>query len=79
MTGAALLAAVFCWVLYALWRTGRPTPVALTGGATLTALAVIASVGNALSFTAVTAGTGLLAGIATARPLADEGGTRTQT
>ncbi|MBW8699059.1 hypothetical protein MBT84_05620 [Streptomyces sp. MBT84] len=79
VTGVALLAAVFCWVLYALWRTGRPTPVALTGGATLTALAVIASVGNALSFTAVTAGTGLLAGIATAHPLADEGGARTQT
>ncbi|GAA3829398.1 O-antigen ligase family protein [Streptomyces chiangmaiensis] len=78
LTGVALLAAVFCWVLYALLRTGRPTPVALTAGATLTALAVIASVGNALSFTAVTAGTGLLAGIATARPLADERSERTE-
>lgn len=72
LTGMALLAAVFCWVLYALWRTRRPTTVALTAGAALTALAVIASVGNALSFTTVTAGAGLLAGIATARPLTDE-------
>ncbi|MFJ8357374.1 O-antigen ligase family protein [Streptomyces sp. NPDC093984] len=71
LLGAALLAAVFCWVLYALWRTRRPTPLALTAGAALTALAVIASLGNALSFTTVTAGAGLLAGIATARPLGD--------
>jgi len=72
LVGAALLAAVFCWVLYTLWRTSRPTPIALTAGAALTALAVIASVGNALSFTTVTAGAGLLAGLATARPLRDE-------
>ncbi|MGW3492958.1 O-antigen ligase family protein [Streptomyces sp. NPDC001020] len=72
LVGAALLAAVFCWALHALWRTSRPTPVALTAGAALTALAVIASVGNALSFTTVTAGAGLLAGIATAHPLRDE-------
>jgi O-antigen ligase len=72
LLGVTLLAAVFCWVLYALWRTGRPTPVALTAGAALTALAVIAAVGDALSFTTVTAGAGLLAGIATARPLVDE-------
>jgi O-antigen ligase len=78
LLGAVLLAAVFCWVLYALWRTGRPTPVALTAGAALTALAVIASVGNALSFTTVTAGAGLLAGIATARPLVDEQGQQMQ-
>jgi len=71
--GVALLAAVFCWVLYALWRTPRPTPIALTAGAALTALAAIASIGNALSFTTVTAGAGLLAGLATARPLVDEG------
>ncbi|MFI6334965.1 O-antigen ligase family protein [Streptomyces sp. NPDC050535] len=70
--GALLLAAVFCWVLYALWRTRRPTPIALTAGAALTALAVVASVGNALSFTTVTAGAGLLAGLATARPLSEE-------
>ncbi|MFE4664434.1 O-antigen ligase family protein [Streptomyces sp. NPDC056716] len=69
--GVALLGAAFCWVLLALWRTASPTPVALTAGAALTAVAAIAAVGNALSFTAVTAGAGLLAGLATARPLPD--------
>ncbi|WP_328766188.1 O-antigen ligase family protein [Streptomyces sp. NBC_00286] len=69
LVGVVLLAAVFCWVLYALWRTARRTPVALTAGAALTALAAIAAVGNALSFPTVTAGAGLLAGLATARPL----------
>jgi O-antigen ligase len=72
VVGVALLAAAFCWVLYALWRTRRPTPVALTAGAALTALAAIACVGNALSFTTVSVGAGLLAGLATARPLTDE-------
>ncbi|GAA3047547.1 O-antigen ligase family protein [Streptomyces glomeratus] len=71
LIGLALLTAVFCWFLHALRRTQRPTPIALTAGAALTALAVIASVGDALSFTAVTAGAGMLAGIATARPLWD--------
>jgi hypothetical protein len=72
VVGVALLATAFCWVLYALWRTRSPTPVALTAGAALTALAAIACVGNALSFTTVSAGAGLLAGLATARPFADE-------
>ncbi|MFF6783291.1 O-antigen ligase family protein [Streptomyces sp. NPDC012510] len=72
VVGVALLAAVFGWVLYVLWRAPRPTPVVLTAGAALTALAVIAAVGNALSFTTVTAGAGLLAGMATARPMTDE-------
>ncbi|MBC9725375.1 O-antigen ligase [Streptomyces sp. TRM68367] len=72
LPGLILLAAAFGWALHALWRTARPTPVALTAGAALTALAAIACVGNALSFTAVTAGAGLLAGMATARPLAEE-------
>ncbi|MFF3372363.1 O-antigen ligase family protein [Streptomyces sp. NPDC002680] len=72
VVGVVLLAAVFCWVLYALWRTPRPTPVALTAGAALTGLAVLATVGNVLSFTTVTAGAGLLAGLATARPLVYE-------
>ncbi|WP_246040687.1 O-antigen ligase family protein [Streptomyces cadmiisoli] len=72
VVGVALLAAAFCWVLYTLWRTGRPTPVALTAGAALTALAAVAAVGNALSFTAVSVGAGLLAGLATARPLTEE-------
>ncbi|MCK1820506.1 O-antigen ligase family protein [Streptomyces sp. XM83C] len=70
--GAALLVAVFGWVLYALWRSRRPTPVVLTAGAALTAVAALASVGNALSFTAVSVGAGLLTGLATARPLHEE-------
>ncbi|MFI6932788.1 O-antigen ligase family protein [Streptomyces sp. NPDC050287] len=72
IVGVALLTAAFCWVLYALWRTRRPTPVVLTAGAALTAVAAIACLGNALSFTTVSVGAGLLAGLATARPLADE-------
>ncbi|MEV0112739.1 O-antigen ligase family protein [Streptomyces sp. NPDC050844] len=70
--GVALLAAVFCWLLYALYRSPRSTQVVLSAGAALTALAAVASVGNALSVTAVTTGAGYLAGIATARPLSDE-------
>ncbi|MDN0196375.1 O-antigen ligase family protein [Streptomyces sp. S.PNR 29] len=77
VVGVALLGAAFCWLLFALWRSPRPTPVALTAGVALTALATIATLGNALSFTAVTAGAGLLAGLATAHPLADEPPTRT--
>lgn len=78
IVGAVLLAAVYGWVLYALWRSVRPTPVVLTAGAALTALAVVASVGNALSFTAVTMGAGVLAGVATARPLAHPAGVRAE-
>ncbi|TQJ86150.1 O-antigen ligase [Streptomyces sp. SLBN-31] len=72
VVGVLLLAAVFGWLLYTLWRSPRPTPVVLTAGAALTLLAAIASVGNALSFTAVSVGAGLLAGLATARPLTDD-------
>ncbi|NUS17508.1 MAG: hypothetical protein HOY69_39970 [Streptomyces sp.] len=72
IVGVVLLGASFCWVLHGLWRSPRPTPVVLTAGAALTGLAAIAAVGNALSFTAVSVGAGLLAGLATARPLADE-------
>ncbi|WP_405727132.1 hypothetical protein OG885_05955 [Streptomyces sp. NBC_00028] len=72
VVGVLLLGAVFCWMLSTLWRSPRPTPVALTAGAALTALAAIVSVGNALSFTTVSVGAGLLAGLAAARPLADE-------
>ncbi|WP_405813496.1 O-antigen ligase family protein [Streptomyces sp. NBC_01390] len=72
VVGVALLAAVFCWVLYSLWRTPRPASVALTAGAALTAVAALAAVGNVLSFTTVTVGAGLLAGLATARPLVYE-------
>ncbi|MDQ0935494.1 O-antigen ligase family protein [Streptomyces turgidiscabies] len=72
VVGVALLAAVFCWMLYTLWRTPRSTAVALTAGAALTGLAALATVGNVLSFTTVTLGAGLLAGLATARPLVHE-------
>ncbi|EFH28364.1 MULTISPECIES: O-antigen ligase family protein, partial [Streptomyces] len=72
MIGVLLLAAAFCWLLYALWRSPRPTPVVLTAGAALTVLAAIAALGNALSFTMVSVGVGLLAGLATAHPLTDE-------
>ncbi|MFJ8082419.1 O-antigen ligase family protein [Streptomyces sp. NPDC096205] len=71
VVGLVLLGAAFAWVLHALWRTARPTPVALTAGAALTALAAVAAVGNALSFTPVSVGAGLLAGLATAQPLAE--------
>lgn len=65
--GVVLLGAAYGWLLWGLGSSPRATPVALTVGATLTALAALAAVGNALSFTPVTAGAGLLAGLATAR------------
>ncbi|MEV5934884.1 O-antigen ligase family protein [Streptomyces sp. NPDC052079] len=71
VVGVALLALAFGWLLYALWRSPRATPVVLTAGTALTGLAAIASVGNALSFTAVSVGGGLLAGLATSRPFPD--------
>ncbi|MEU2250822.1 O-antigen ligase family protein [Streptomyces sp. NPDC019224] len=74
VVGVVLLGAAFGWLLYALWRSPRPTSVVLTAGAALTALAALASVGNALSFTPVTAGTGLLAGLASARRPLGAGG-----
>lgn len=67
LPGAALLASVFVWLLVALWASPRATPTVLTAGAALAALAALACVGNALSFTQVTTGAGLLAGFATAR------------
>jgi O-antigen ligase len=76
VVGVVLLAAAFCWLLYALWRSPRSTPVVLTAGAALTVLAAISAVGNALSFTMVSVGAGLLAGLATAHPLADEASPR---
>ncbi|MEU1709563.1 O-antigen ligase family protein [Streptomyces sp. NPDC005706] len=73
LIGVLLLVAVHGWILHALWRSPRSTPVVLTAGAALTALAGLAAVGDALSFTTVTAGAGLLAGWATARPWAGDG------
>lgn len=72
VVGVALLGAGYCWLLHALWRSPRPTAVVLTAGAALTVLAALAITGDALSHTTVTAGAGLLAGLATAHPLADE-------
>jgi hypothetical protein len=69
----ALLAAACVWVLYALWRSPRGTPVVLSAGVALAAVGVLAATGNALSFTAVTVGVGALAGLATARPLGGDG------
>ncbi len=57
-------------MLYGLWCSPWSTPLVLAAAA-LTALAALAGTGNALSFTAVTAGAGLLAGLASARPLDD--------
>jgi O-antigen ligase len=65
--GVVLLGAAYGWLLCGLWASPRRTAVVLTAAATLTALAALAAVGNALSFTPVTAGAGLLAGLATAR------------
>ncbi|WP_406492031.1 O-antigen ligase family protein [Streptomyces sp. NBC_00846] len=67
VVGVVLLGSAFGWLLYVLWRSPRTTAVVLAAGAALTALAMLASVGNALSFTPVTAGAGLLAGLASAR------------
>lgn len=69
LPGLALLAGAFGWLLMALRASPRPTPVVLTAGAALSALAALAAIGNALSFTQVTVGAGLLAGIACARRL----------
>ncbi|WP_232109648.1 O-antigen ligase family protein [Streptomyces buecherae] len=74
--GVALLAAAFGWVLYALRCSSRTTPVVLTAGAALTALAVAAAVGNVLSFSEVTAGAGLLAGVATAHLVSEDASAR---
>ncbi|MEU3301341.1 O-antigen ligase family protein [Streptomyces sp. NPDC006678] len=68
LVGVLLLGALYCWMLYGLWRSPRPTPVVLSAGAALTALAALATLGDALSLTPVTAGAGLLAGLAMARP-----------
>ncbi|MFD9032347.1 O-antigen ligase family protein [Streptomyces sp. NPDC059567] len=65
--GVVLLGAAYGWLVCGLWTSPRRTAVVLTAAATLTALAALATVGNALSFTPVTAGAGLLAGLATAR------------
>jgi len=74
LVGVALSAAAWVWVMHALWRSERPTPVVLAAGVALTVVASVALLGDALSFTAVPVGAGLLAGMATARPLTEETG-----
>ncbi|AXI76643.1 O-antigen ligase family protein [Peterkaempfera bronchialis] len=76
LPGLALLACAYLWVLWALLRSPRPTPVAVSAAAALTGLAVHASIDYVLSFAAVTTGAGLLLGIATAHPLTEEPTTR---
>nr|WP_236719201.1 O-antigen ligase family protein [Wenjunlia vitaminophila] len=70
--GVLLLSGAYLWTFFALWRSGRSTPVVLTAAAALTGLAAQASVDSVLSYAAVTSGAGLLAGMATARRLTDE-------
>jgi O-antigen ligase len=71
--GMLLLAGAYGWMLFALTRSTRPTPVVLTAAAALTGLALLASVDHVLSYAVVTAGAGLLAGVASARPPAEDG------
>jgi hypothetical protein len=70
--GVALLAVSYGWLLTGLRRSPRPTPVALTAAATLTALAILAALAPVLSHTAVTTAAGFLAGTSTAHPLTDD-------
>jgi O-Antigen ligase len=70
--GVTLLAVAYGWVLCALWRSSRPTPVVLTAAAALSGLAMLATVDHVLSYAVITAGAGLLAGLATAHPLTPE-------
>ncbi|WP_377272558.1 O-antigen ligase family protein [Peterkaempfera sp. SMS 1(5)a] len=72
LPGLALLVCAFLWALWSLSRSPRPTAVALSAAAALTGLAVHATIDYVLSFAAVTAGAGLLLGMATARPLTED-------
>lgn len=76
--GVVLLGAAFGWMLYALWCSARTTPVVLSAGAALTAIAGTAAVANVLSFPEVTAGAGLLAGMATAHLISEDASARRQ-
>lgn len=67
--GVALLGGAYVWTLCALWRSPRSTPAVLTAAAALTGLGLLATVDHVLSYTAVTAAAGLLAGLVTSRPL----------
>lgn len=71
LPGVALLAGAYGWMLWTLHRAPGRTGVVLTAAGALTALAAEAAVSPVLSFPGVTAGAGLLVGIASARPFAD--------
>jgi len=70
--GVCLLAASFGWMLWTLRRSPAPTAVVLTAAGALTALAAEAAVSPVLSYPGITAGAGLLVGMAAARPLAQD-------
>lgn len=67
--GVLLLGGAYLWTLCALWRSPRSTPAVLTAAATLTGLGLLATVDHVLSYAVVTSAAGLLAGVATSRPL----------
>lgn len=69
--GVVLLGSAYVWTLCSLGRSPRPTPVVLTAAASLTGLGLLATVDHVLSYAAVTAAAGLLAGLAASRPLTD--------
>ncbi len=70
--GVCLLAASFGWMLWTLRRSPASTAVVLTAAGALTALAAEAAVSPVLSYPGITAGAGLLVGMAAARPLAQD-------
>ncbi|MEY9966209.1 O-antigen ligase [Streptacidiphilus sp. MAP12-16] len=72
--GLCLLAASYGWMLWTLRRSPRPTALVLTAAAALTALAGQAAISSVLSYPGITAGAGLLVGMATARPLSEQPG-----
>ncbi len=68
--GVCLLAGSFGWMLWTLRRSPASTAVVLTAAGALTALAAEAAVSPVLSYPGITAGAGLLVGMAAARPVA---------
>jgi O-antigen ligase len=73
LLGAALLGCAYLWVLAALWRSGRPTPVVLAAAAALVGLGTHAAIDYVLSYPTVTGAAGLLVGVSTARPVKEDG------
>lgn len=69
--GLCLLTASYGWMMWTLRRSPGSTSTVLTAAGALTALAVEAAISPVLSFPGITAGAGLLVGLASARPLAE--------